>query len=66
MKQGETQSKMEPSPTSICECGLQHGPHDNNYCPKCGACHFVHGVHIPDEMFPLSRCKKCGEVHLWD
>jgi len=50
----------------VCECGRTHGPHDNNYCPKCGACHFVHGEYIPDDYYPLSKCKKCGEGHLWD
>lgn len=58
-----TGKKLEPV---ACECGLKHGPHDNNTCPKCGACHFKWGEHIPDDMFPLSRCKKCGEVHIWD
>ena len=53
-------------PDSACECGRIHGGGDNNYCPKCGACHFVYGEHIPDDMYPLSKCKKCGEGHLWD
>lgn len=65
MPDSQIPAPKEPQ-VPVCECGRVHGPADNNYCPKCGACHFVHGEHIPDDMYPLSRCKKCGEGHLWD
>ena len=63
----EIDEEIENHPQEYCRSCMKYHSRDGNHkCPKCGACHYKFGIHIPDEMYPLSKCGKCGEGHLWD
>ncbi|MHA2279996.1 MAG: hypothetical protein ACXAC5_03845 [Promethearchaeota archaeon] len=47
------------------ECNKKH-PIGEGKCSKCGCCLYKNAKQIPDDMYPLFKCKKCGQVNFWD
>lgn len=53
-----------PSWTYFCEqCKEKHC--EKSEC-DCGACLYKYAKQIPDDMYPLFKCKKCGRTVFWD
>jgi hypothetical protein len=36
------------------------------FCTKCKACLYENSKQVIDDMYPLFKCTKCGQVNFWD
>ena len=49
---------------NICpECQREHA--EKKVC-VCGACMYKNTKQVPDPVYPIVECKRCGRIHFWD
>ena len=57
-------------PNDCPDCGDERGAEyhhqlGDGFC-VCGACLYKHSEQVPDDMYPLFKCKVCGHITFWD
>lgn len=36
------------------------------FCTKCNACLYKNSTQVKDDVYPLFKCTKCGQINFWD
>lgn len=56
-------NRLKKEMDTCAECKVEHV--ENKVC-ECGACMYAYCKQIPDDMYPIFECTKCGQRHFWD